>query len=80
MTLYSRAESGFTRFSGKPLTVTLNPRGSNHDKPSGLMPKGMTIPLPEASSADTDVRLPARSVTLLATGIEAAAPEMRLTG
>ena len=56
-----------TRFSGRPVTVMFTPRGSIHEKPSGLTPNGMGKAVsPANSAAETEVRLPACKVTVFA--------------
>ena len=70
-----------TRFSGSPLMVTLTPRGSIHEEPSVLNPKGMSIPVPAVPvHAATEVTLPACSVTCVVTGAAMVVPAMGLKG
>ena len=60
---------------GNPPAVTSTPRGSIHDKPLGVSPKGMVNP-----SAETDVVEAAPKTKFAVAGKAAAAPVTALAG
>ena len=68
------------RFSTSPPEVMLTPRGSIQEFPSALRPKGMSISLPSALRAATEVMLPFCSVTCAVTGTAAVEPATRFRG